>query len=77
VPDILDGDGKVIPRVTPGFRFLLDFPTYEINQQGVVRNRTTRRVLKGSKGYVTLSKDHEAYSFPIKSLVERAFPSGQ
>ena len=58
-----------------------DFPNYEVNNYGEVRNRKTGRILKqqiNEKGYhtVTLYKDYIPYNQRVHRLVANAFYDG-
>lgn len=55
-----------------------EFPDYEINRSGVVRNRKTRKIknptpMKGMYPKVSLQKGHKQYARNVHVLLARAF----
>lgn len=58
------------------FRVCVEFPLYEVNRYGIVRNRESERLLKSSKdGTLLLRKDGEYHHKSINQLVKVAFPT--
>lgn len=71
----------IIPKKVPvRYKQVADFPNYEINQKGVVRNRKTRRELrvdKSGSGSVRLTRDGKQYKYLVYTLLENTFGRGQ
>jgi hypothetical protein len=72
---------QIIPKKLPNnYKIVADFPAYEINRKGVVRNRKTRRVLRvdhSGSGSVRLTRDGKQYEYLIYTLLENTFGRGQ
>lgn len=63
-----------------GWRTVEEFPTYQINSDGDIRNRRTRRILEETQDkhtgcyFYSLHKDGKTYSRNYKKLMYKAWP---